>query len=184
MGKEKFVLDDGTETNVMSDYIRQEFKKDKTRRQIQEELSEKLGKQVSIRTIYSATARMENANVKSKTPVYVEFSDGSKMLRTEYIRNKVVNERVTIPEVAEELNIPYQTVYTTVKDYDDLPVKSIGKNRTIEVNGEEIVWKDYIIQRYNKGLTVSEIADEMNEEYQSVYQVIYKERKKDNLREE
>jgi len=156
---EIYRLDDGELTTNRSEYIRQEFDKDRSRRDIADELG------ISYNIVYGATANMTNDATRESRMVLME--DGTP--RREYIREQIKEGR-TRSDIADELGITYNAVYAASKDMD--AAGSRGRTATIDGELAEELGvedgtprKDYIRGEYAKGRTRREIADELGVDY-------------------
>lgn len=128
----EFLLDNG-EVGSRSAYIRQEFKKDRSRGEIAEELG------VAYGTVYTATANLFNAKhpeggggaasnrgVIIKVPLVDEEGNpkldenGEQLVesisRAEYMRRMLSAGKATRGELMKQFNVPYATVYAATKD--------------------------------------------------------------------
>jgi len=170
---ETYVLDDGTETNNRSEYIRQEFKKDKSRNEIAEELD------VSYNIVYTATANMENATTQGSRKKLIEGELAEKLgveegtPRNDYIREQIEAGR-TRSEVADELGTTYNIVYAASSDLEAAGTR--GRTPLIEGELAEELGvkdgtprKDYIRGEYAAGRSRREIADELGIDYSAAW---------------
>jgi len=158
-GNEQYRLDNGEVTTNRSEYIRQEFEKDRGRSDIAEEL------QISYNIVYGATANMTNESTRESRMVLME--DGTP--RKDYIREQIEEGR-TRSDIADELGVSYNIVYAASKDMD--AAGSRGRQAVIEGELAEKLGvedgtprTDYIRAEYEKGKTRREIADEVGVDY-------------------
>jgi len=180
MNKEKMIyqLDNGTITTVRSSFIRQEFKKGKSRKAIVKILND-MGDKVSYGVVASATANMDNGTLQHRGRVFLEFEDGQKIPRVEYIRDQIINKKKTIKEVAEELGIKYDRVYAAYYNTPGVTVQRRGRI-TLELDdGTKIFRADYIRKRWAEGATRSQIAKECSCDYMSVHNTIFRRKKRE-----
>lgn len=167
----KYQLDDGTVTTIRAHYIRQEFLKNRTRREIADELD------ISYGIVAQATLNMTNKRLLDKSRIYVTLKDGRTIPRTEYIREQILNKGKTISEVAGELNISYDSAYYAVKGIEGIPKKHHGKV-IIDWEGQKVYRVDVIRKLYSEGYSIREISDTLDCDYAIVYNSIYKYLKK------
>lgn len=175
-----FYLDDGTEC-ARSAYIRQEFCKNRSRKDIANELD------VKYYIVYAATANMYNdihresgnntkgrgSQIVSKVNKNFEFvNDDGEVVETEEEAGKVpradlmrelIQEGVTRKDLQKHFDVSYATVYAATKDIcDELGLSSATKKViTHPETGEEVNRADYIRELYadGTGLTRREIAE-------------------------
>lgn len=169
-----FLLDDGS-ISSRSAYIRQEFKKDRSRGDIAKELG------VAYYIVYSATTNMFNAAhpeggsgvgsargemiaITETTREYVADRDayaGEETLvnipRSAYMR-ELVKGGMSRGEVAKLLDCPYATVYASTKDEEGGTTKATRVVLIHPETGEEINRADYIRELFEAGMTRKEIA--------------------------
>ena len=179
MTKEKIIyeLDDKTQTTVRSHFIRQEFIKGKSRKEIVKMLQE-MGDPVSYGTIASATANMDNGTLADRGRVFLEFENGKRIPRREYIIDQVINKKRTVSEVAKELDIPYDSAYAAIKDLEGVPKQHRSRVKIKLEDGIEVYRTDYIRKRWAEGAKVREIATETACEYTIVYNTLFRKKKK------
>ena len=179
MVKEKIIyeLDDGTQTIVRSHFIRQEFIKGKSRKEIVKMLKE-MGDPVSYGTIASATANMDNGTLADRGRVFLEFENGKRIPRREYIIDQIVNKKRTVSEIAEELDIHYDSAYAAIKDLEGVPKQHRSRVKIKLEDGTEVYRTDYIRKRWAEGVKVREIATETACEYTIVYNTLFRKKKK------
>ena len=180
MVKEKIIyeLDNGTQTTVRSHFVRQEFVKGKSRKEIVKMLQE-MGDPVSYGTIASATANMDNGTLVNRGRVFLEFENGKKFPRKEYIIDQIINKKRTVVELKEELNISYDSVYAAIKGLQGVTKQHGGKVKIKLEDGTEIYRTDYIRKRWSEGAKVREIATETSCEYTIVYNTLFRKKKKE-----
>lgn len=182
MNKEKklYELDNGTITVFRSHFIRQEFKKGKSRNEIVKMLND-MGDKVSYGIIASATANMDNGTFSNRGRVFLEFENGKKISRIEYIRDQIMNKKRTVREVADELDVHYDIVYAGVNDLPGFVKKHISRVKIQLKDGTLVYRTDYIRQRWAEGATRREIADEADCDYMIVQTTLFRNKKKIQL---
>jgi len=122
-----YQLDDGRITTVRSEFIRQEFNKGKSRGEIVKMLND-MGDKVTYQIVAIATINMDNGTIRNQgRRVYLEFEDGTKIPRKEYIVEQIVEKGRTMVDIAKELGISYHSVYMSVEDID-IKSKFINKD--------------------------------------------------------
>jgi len=169
--KKIYELDDGTLTTVRSQFIRQEFGKGKTRQEIVKMLKD-FGDPVTYGIVASATQNMDNGTLQHRGRVYLEFENGEKVPRAEYIKDQIVNENRTVVDIAKELDIRYDLV-DPIAQKIPRHVKKTGERVKLQLeDGTEIYRTEYIRKRHSEGATVREIADECACDYTTVYNTI------------
>lgn len=173
--KKVFTLDDGT-TGSRAAYIRQEFMKGRTRSDIAKELG------VPFSVVYAATANMDNGvNTHGRT-VMIELPDGTKMPRSEYIRQEFMKGR-TRSDIAKELDVPYQIVYAATKGMTNGATGSRGRVMIQDPETGELVPRTELIRKlYEQGKTRREIANMLQVDYAVVWNATKP--KKDDKEEE
>lgn len=169
-----FLLDDGSSSS-RSAYIRQEFKKDRSRGDIAKELG------VAYYIVYSATANMFNAahpeggsgtgSARGEMITVTEESrelvvdttayEGTEKLvnipRSAYMR-ELVKGGMSRGEIAKLLDCPYATVYAATKDEEGGTTKATRVVLIHPETGAEINRADYIRELFEAGMTRKEIA--------------------------
>lgn len=157
-----YELEDGT-AGSRAAYIRQEFMKGRTRREIADELG------VLYNIVHSATANMDNGTVgKAGARVMIELEDGKKMPRAEYIRERI-GEGASRGELAKELNVSYGVVYAASKGMDITGAHG-GKVMVKDPEtGEDIARVDLIRKLYAEGKKRREIANTLGCDYSVVW---------------
>lgn len=181
--KKVFHLDDGSECS-RSAYIRQEFAKDRSRKDIKEELG------VEYYVVYAATANMYNAvhqegatSVAGKGSVLVpkvnanfEYVDANDVIieadengeisqdslvmvpRADLMRTLAVAGK-TRNELKDYFGVPYATVYAATKDEFQGSTRG-NKTVTLE-DGTEVNRVDLIREMFAKGKSRRDIAKEL-----------------------
>ena len=178
MLKEKMIyqLDNGTITTVRAPFIRQEFNKGKSRKEIVDMLND-MGDEVTSGIVASATANMDNGTLKHQGRIFLEFEDGQRLPRVDYIRDQIINKKRTIKEVANELGINYGRVYATYYNTPGVAVKKLSRIKLQLEDGTEVYRTDYIRKRWAEGATRSQIAKECDCDYMSVHNTIFRRKK-------
>lgn len=162
--KQTFILDDGREAS-RSAYIRQEFKKGKSRGEIAKELD------VPYSIVYTATANMYNEKHPESGDVVrargTLMADGSS--RAEYFRKQVA-AGVSRGQLAKEFDVPYATVYAATKEIKTgNEGQRHGKVILTEGPGAGMGRADYIRQEFLKGRSRRDIANELACDYAVVW---------------
>ena len=174
--RETYTLDDGIEGS-RSAYIRQEFKKDKSRGEIAKEL------EVPYYIVYSATANMFNAQHQEGESGSVGrgiiMEDGRS--RAEHMR-EMYRDGTPRGEIAKHFEVPYSTVYAATKD-EDAPegARQGGKVMITLEDGSEVARVEYIRELYadGEGMTRREIADKLSCDYAVVWAATKEDKKED-----
>lgn len=151
--KKVYTLKDGSTTDSRASKIRDMFMQEGMTRSA---ITKELGVLYSI--VHSATANMDNGTVGQRGRTMVELEDGSKIARTDYIRQQVGEGRPR-GDVAKELGIPYGTVFAACKGMD-IPGAGGGR-KMVEVDGKSIARVDYIRQLYEQGMSRGDIANKI-----------------------
>lgn len=177
---QKFMLDNGTEGS-RSEYIRQEFNKDRSRQDIAKELG------VKYYVVYAATANMYNAahpqgatgiagRTSTEVPkvnanfefigtnesgeeVVVESADEAILVPRADLMRDLYEAGVERKAIAEHFEVAYATVYAATKGDDVKPVQRVEfEVPAIDEDGNEIPGEtrkvkraDYIRELYNDG---------------------------------
>ena len=162
--KQVFILDDGREAS-RSAFIRQEFKKDKSRGDIAKELN------IPYSLVYTATANMYNVKHPESGDVVrargTMLEDGTP--RSEYFRKQVA-AGVSRGELAKEFDIPYATVYAATKEIKTgAEGERHGRVTLTEGPGAGMARAAYIRQEVLKGRTRRDIANELACDYAVVW---------------
>lgn len=171
--EKKFYLENGEECS-RSAYIRQEFNKNRTRKEIADELA------VKYYIVYSATANMfnehhtEGGSVGGSVSVpkmnsefefidaegnVVEASEAAMVQRNELMK-ELFAAGVERGKMKDFFNVPYATVYAATKDTDSPEGTVRGGRKTLvhPETGEIVNRADYIRELYEGGSTRKEIA--------------------------
>ena len=176
--EQKFYLDNGEECS-RSAYIRQEFNKDRSRKEIADEL------RVKYYIVYSATANMYNSHHPEGGSVGGSVSVAKVNSKFEFVdadgnvvdeddaeivpRNQLMKELfaagVERGKIKDYFEVPYATVYAATKD-TDAPEGTVkgGRKTLIHPETQEVVNRaDYIRELYadGEGLSRKEIALEL-----------------------
>ena len=170
---QKYVLDNGQEAS-RSEYIRQEFLKNKGRSEIAKEL------EVSYNIVFSATANMynekhpEGEGRKGGRSIMVKDprdENAPERPRSE-IMKEMYAEGYTRSEIAVQFEVPYATVYGATKDIEPPEgTKTHGGKVMIEhpETGEQVARVDYIREQFAAGKKRREIANELTVDYSVVW---------------
>lgn len=164
--QEMFELEDGT-TGSRADYIRQEFKKDRSRGEIAKELD------VPYHTVYSATVNMfneahpERGGGGSKTAIVEHPETGEQKPRTEVVRDLYGEYGWSRGQIKDHFEISYGAVYQATKDMGS----TSGGKKMIEhpETGEQVARVDFIREKWAEGLSRREIADMIGCDYAIVW---------------
>ena len=171
--KPVYTLDDDTKTPNRSEYMRQEFMKGKTRKEIAVELNIKPG------IVAVATANMDNGKLQKRSMIILKLSDGTNIPRVEYIRQEVIGKQRQVKDVAKELGINYVAAYAAVRGMKGIPKGTHGGKVYLNLSdGSTIGRVEYIKQEVAKGRDRRAIAKELDCEYQIVYSATYKKKEK------
>jgi len=170
--KDQYFLDNGEPTS-RAGYIRQEFMKNKSRKEIAEELG------VRYNIVFSATANMfneahpEGGGARGGASVVAEHPDtGEKKPRREIMR-ELYTAGWTRNEIATHFKTAYGTVYSATKDLEAPEgSKSAGGGKVIIVHpetGEEVPRIDFIREKWAGGWSRRQIADAAGCDYSVVW---------------
>jgi len=171
--KQIYILDDGTPTPIKAEYIRQEFMKGKTRRQLADELG------VSTGIVAGATANMDNGKVRKYNRTFVKLEDGRVITRAEYIRQEVLENQRQVTDVAKELKIKYDSAYASVRKQKGIPKGTHGGKIFVKLpDGTVIPRVDYIRSQIAKGISKQELMKELGCDYHTIYVATYKKKVK------
>ena len=169
---EEYVLDNGQPAS-RAEYIRQEFMKDRHRRDIAEELD------VTYNIVYSATANMFNAEhpegssgggraVSAEHPITGEVGK-----RADIMRDLYGEQGWTRNEIAAHFQCPYGSVYGATKDVEPPEGSKAAHGGKIFIEhpdtGEEIARVDFIREKFEEGMSRREIADLIAVDYSVVW---------------
>lgn len=180
--KAAFVLDNGEPTS-RAGYIRQEFQKDRSRKEIAEELG------VSYNIVFSATANMfneahpEGAKGGGRGASAEDPRDGVTKPRKQ-IMAELYAEGWTRAEIAAHFKCPYGSVFSATKDVE-LPegAKAPGRGGKVFITdpetGEQIARVDFIRQKFEEGLSRREIANLAGCDYSVVWMATKTEKPED-----
>lgn len=171
VAKETFKLDDGSEGS-RSAYIRQEFKKDRSRNDIAKELK------VAYYIVYAATANMFNAehpedgNTSGGRGTMVEDEESTTepkaMISRADAMRRDLDKGMTRGAIAKKYDVAYATVYAATKS--ETSSGEHGGKITIELeDGSKVGRADYIRQLFAGGKTRREIANELKCDYAIVW---------------
>lgn len=169
---QSFVLDDGT-VGSRAAYIRQEFAKDRSRKDIAEELG------VSYNIVFSATANMFNSHHPEtggrggNRSVIVEWPKGSgEMRQRSDVMKELFASGMSRADIAKEFDCPYATVYGATKDVAN-PNGAVHRGKIMiehPETGEQIARVDYIRELWETGeYTRRQIADKIKCDYSVVW---------------
>ncbi len=160
-----YLLDDGTEGSRAA-YIRQEFLKGRTRSDIAKELGVPFG------IVYSATANMDNGTTRQRggNSKMIELSDGTKMPRSEYIKQEFLKGK-SRGDIAKELGVAYQVVFAATKGMDNGTTSRKGGRAMIAhpETGELVSRTELIRELFAQGKTRREIANMLHVDYAVVW---------------
>lgn len=182
-GRKLYKLDDGQMAS-RSVYIRQEFKKNRSRGDIAKELD------VAYGIVHSATANMTN-EVHDGTGrgggrvVMIEF-DGVTMERRQVMRQMFENGK-SRSEIAKYFDTPFGTVYQATKDLGESSGRTGGKIMIEwpKGSGEEKARVDVIREMWTSGeFTRRQIANELNCDYAVVWMTTREKSDKDEAGED
>lgn len=163
--KKEYQLEDGT-MGSRSAYIRQEFKKDRSRGDIAKELG------IAYYIVYSATANMYNAAHPEGatggfgnrgTMIEIELEDGTKktVSRAEAMRADLANG-MSRGEIAKKYDCPYATVYAATKDEETEGGSKGGKKMVVDPrDGVEKPRVEVIRSMYEEGKEKENIRREI-----------------------
>ena len=166
--KQTYILDDGTPTPIRAEYIRQEFAKGKTRRQIADELG------ISPGIIAGSTANMEG-NIRKYNRTFVKLDTGEVITRAEYIRQEVIGNKRQVMDVAKELGIKYDSTYAAVRKMKGIPKGTHGGKIFVKLpDGNVIPRIDYIRDQITKGVSKQELMKELDCDYHTIYVATYR----------
>lgn len=170
----EYQLDNGAKGS-RSAYIRQEFAKDRSRKDIAAELG------VKYYIVYSATANMFNAAhpeggtgkggavvpkvdakfnyINAEGEIVDTAEEAVQVPRTDMMR-ELLTAGVTRTQIKDYFDVPYATVYAATKEVDAPAgtVKGGKKFVTHKETGEQIARTDYIRELYAEGMGRKEIA--------------------------
>jgi hypothetical protein len=164
-----YVLDNGEPTS-RAGYIRQEFMKDKSRKEIAEELK------VSYNIVFSATANMfnkahpEGASGRGQAIMAEDPDTGETKPRREIMRS-LFEKGWTRAEIAAHFKCPYGTVYGATKDLSSPDGKGGGKVYIDDPDnpGEQIARVDFIRAKWAEGMKRRDIANAAGCDYSVVW---------------
>jgi len=168
--KQTFVLDNGEEGSRAA-YIRQEFQKDRSRKEIAEELG------VRYNIVFSATANMFNAKHPEgggtgQAKVAEDPRTGEQRLRKDIMR-ELYEEGWTRGEIAHHFQCPYGTVYGATRDIEPPEgARNRGGGKVMMTHpdtGEEVPRVDFIREKFAEGWSRREIADAAGCDYSVVW---------------
>lgn len=169
--KQEFVLDNG-ELSSRAAWIRQEFQRDRSRKEIAEELG------VSYNIVFSATANMFNSQHPEGgggggRAIQVEHPDtGETMSRRDVMRD-LYGKGWTRNEIATHFKTPYGTVYGATKDVEPPEGSAAARGGKVIIThpetGEQVPRVDFIREKYAEGWTRRQIADAAGCDYSVVW---------------
>lgn len=173
----KYTLDDGSEAS-RSEYIRQEFEKNRSRQDIAKELD------VKYHSVYSATANMYNSHhpeggtaggrgvavaavnsefkyINAEGEV-VETEEEAAVVQRADLMRELFGAGATRGAIKDHFAVPYATVYAATKDVEAPEGTVRGGRKEIEhpETGEMVSRADYIRELYadGEGMTRKDIA--------------------------
>lgn len=180
--KQEYVLDNGEATS-RAGYIRQEFMKNRSRKEIAEELG------VRYNIVFSATANMfneqhpEGGGNRGGAAVMAEHPDtGEKKMRRDIMR-ELYAEGWTRNEIATHFKTAYGTVYSATKDIAPPEgARNAGGGKVMITDpdtGEEVARIDFIRKKFAEGWTRRQIADAAGCDYSVVWMATREEKDED-----
>lgn len=167
----QYVLDNGEPTS-RAGYIRQEFQKDRSRKDIAEELG------VRYNIVFSATANMFNeahpeGGGRVGTSAMAEDPRTNEVRPRKDIIRELYAEGWTRGEIAIHFEIAYGTVYGATKDVEPpegSKARAGGKVMiTHPETGEQVARVDFIREKFEEGWTRRQIADAAGCDYSVVW---------------
>jgi len=174
--KREWVLLDGTPC-PRTQFIKEQFVSlNKTKKEISEEF------EILYRNVYAATINLTNeaeaaSGGGNRARSFIDV-DGEKIARNDYIKQLAeagMNRAAILAklhEVTGDETIKYQVVYNATKDIEGMGGTRGAKIMVTLEDGTELPRVEYIKKRHDDGLTVSDIAKELEVSYQTVYSVI------------
>jgi len=187
-GQKQFQLDNG-ELASRAGYIRQEFQKDRSRKEIAEELG------VKYNIVFSATANMYNSHHPEGgsgggggQKMAEDPRDGETKARRQIMRELYEQEGWTRGEIAAHFQCPYGSVYNATKDIE-LPegARNRGASRVViehPETGQQIARVDFIKEKAEEGWSKREIADAAGCDYNVVWSTLKQEEEKTTKQED
>lgn len=170
--EKQYVLDNG-EPCSRAAYVRQEFNKDRSRKEIAEELG------VSYNIVFSATANMFNSHHPeggggAGRAVMAEHPEtGEQMARREIMRDLYGEKGWTRGEIANHFQCPYGTVYGATRDVDPPEGSKAAKGGKVMITHpetqEQVARVDFIREKWAEGWTRRQIADAAGCDYSVVW---------------
>lgn len=172
--KVTYTLEDGTQGS-RSAYIRQEFKKDRSRGDIAKELK------VAYYIVYSATANMfnaahpeEGATAGSRGAMMEDPENPGKMIARAELMRKDLAANMTRSDIAKKYDVAYATVYAATKDESEGAPAHGGKVFIELEDGTKVARAEYIRQLATVGtegkpMTKREIANLLHIDYAVVW---------------
>ncbi len=180
--KKAYVLDNGEPTS-RAGFIRQEFQKDKSRKEIAEELD------ISYNIVFSATANMfneahpEGGGRGGRLVMATHPETGEEGTRKD-IMVDLYEKGWTRGEIATHFKTAYGTVYGSTRDCE--PPEGTQRRGGGKVmithpeTGEEVARVDFIREEYAKGKTRREIANAAGCDYSVVWMATKEEKEEDS----
>ena len=169
---EQYYLDSG-EPCSRAEYIRQEFQKDRSRREIADELG------VRYNIVYSATANMENAHHQAgkgnagKAATAEDPRSGEVRKRADIMRELYEQEGWPRRDIADHFEVPYGTVYGATKDATPPEGSPAAKSGKVVIEhpetGEQIPRIDFIREKWEEGWERRDIANAAGCDYSVVW---------------
>ena len=104
--------------------------------------------------------RLENGRI-------VVIDDGVEMSRKEYVIREFCENDRSRGEIAQELEVSYQIIFSYTKDLKNSHHNENTNGRSIMIN--DVTRKEYVINEFNKNRSRGEIAKELGISYQIVF---------------
>jgi len=166
-----YTLDNGEPTS-RAGYIRQEFQKDRSRKEIAEELD------VKYNVVFSATANMFNAahpegGGGGKSSPIVEHPETKEQMPRKQAMEDLYANGWTRREIAAHFETSYGAVYSATKDIEPPEGSKAAHGGKVMIThpdtGEQVPRVDFIREKYAEGLARREIADLAGCDYSVVW---------------
>jgi len=169
--KQSYVLDNGEPTS-RAGYIRQEFMKDRSRKEIAEELG------VRYNIVFSATANMFNSHHPEGggtrgQSVNAEHPETKETMPRRQIMRDLYAKGWTRKEIASHFKSPYGTVYGATKDVEPPEGSEASQGGKVFIEhpetGEQVARIDFIREKFAEGWSRRKIADAAGCDYSVVW---------------
>ena len=105
--------------------------------------------------------RLENGRI------VVIDDDGIELSRKEYVIREFCEKDRSRGEIAKELEVSYQIIFSYTKDLKNSHHNENTNGRAIMIN--DVTRKEYVINEFNKNRSRGEIAKELGISYQIVF---------------